>query len=245
MIPRSSAFILLSYLALILIVLSGCAKRELVDCPKEDFSSFIVSYGSQNTIDSLKGNGTFEAIRENGQFNELSGNFSLYYSNEPRTWGITLYGFFGMILSQITIKGDSFVIYSPMLEKPFKGLVKNFNIEEYTGIPIDAISVQLLSIGRIPFDETHLPSYCVQNNKNSIEFSYEIDSNIRRVGWSLKDERIEYYTIEKKGKKDIILVKFKNYKKSSESHLPYSIHFVYQGSEEASLKLDYKYMEVQ
>jgi hypothetical protein len=217
----------------------------MVDCPKEDYDSFIGLNASQNTIHKFTGNGNFEAIRENGKFSEFSGNFSLYYSHEPRTWGITLYGFFGMILSQITVKNDSFEIYSPMLEKPFRGLVDNLDIEEYTGIPIDALSVQLLSIGRIPFDETSLPSYCVQDNHTNIEFSFETEKDIRRIGWSLNDERINYYTIEKKEKREVLVTKFKDFKKTETYSLPYSIHFVYHGSEEASLKLYYKYMEVQ
>ncbi len=225
----------------VLFCITGCAKKEIIRCPTGEYEAFIDAYKPQYTIDSLTGNGNYEVIRDDDEF---FGNFSIFYYEKPKTWGITFYGFFGMIMTQITIKDDSFTIFSPMLDKPIKGLLKDFDIEEYTAIPIDPDLVQLLTTGRVPTDASQVPSHCIQKNKNLMEFSFEKNNNYSRIGWSQINKRIEYFICGKKGEKDFILVKFRNYRETSMLNLPYSIQFIYKGKKEAYLKLNYKFMEV-
>jgi len=161
-----------------------------------------------------------------------------------RRWGITLYGLFGMVLLQIEIKNDSFNIFSPMLDKPVKASVNDFNIEDYTGIPISPISVPFLTTGRVLLDTLQLPSYCIKKNENLIEFIFEAGSNNKIFGWSSLENRIEYYMCGKKERKELLEVKFKDFRNIDTISLPYSILFIYKGKEEAHLKLNYRYIDV-
>ncbi|TES91055.1 MAG: DUF4292 domain-containing protein [Candidatus Cloacimonadota bacterium] len=233
---------MLSSIILLLLCLTGCAKRGMVvKYPKENYEAFLEAYTSQYKIDSLTGNGSFEIKRLN---DELFGNFSIFYSDKQKRWGITLYGLFGMILSQIEVKNDSFNIFSPLLDKPIKGLLKDLNIEDYIGISINPTSIPLLTTGQVPVDTKRIPSYCEKKNDNFIEFSFEDENMNSKIGWSSREKRIEYYICKKTGGKDYLKVKFSDFRNINTSSLPHSIIFIYKGKEEAYLKLKYKYMEV-
>lgn len=234
--------VLITFLISLLLCITGCAKRGIiVTCPEGDYEAFLVKYTSQCKIDSLSGNGSFDIKRFNDEF---FGNFSIFYSEKPRSWGITLYGLFGMVLLQIEIKNDSFNIFSPMLDKPVEGSVNDFNIEDYTGIPISPISVPFLTTGRVLLDTLQLPSYCIKKNENLIEFIFEAGSNNKIFGWSSLENRIEYYMCGKKERKELLEVKFKDFRNIDTISLPYSILFIYKGKEEAHLKLNYRYIDV-
>lgn len=234
--------VLITFLISLLLCITGCAKRVIiVTCPEGDYEAFLVEYTSQCKIDSLSGNGSFDIKRFDDEF---FGNFSIFYSEKPRRWGITLYGLFGMVLLQIEIKNDSFNIFSPMLDKPVEGSVNDFNIEDYTGIPISPISVPFLTTGRVLLDTLQLPSYCIKKNENLIEFIFEAGSNNKIFGWSSLENRIEYYMCGKKERKELLEVKFKDFRNIDTISLPYSILFIYKGKEETHLKLNYRYIDV-
>ncbi|MBA7596411.1 hypothetical protein ES703_03381 [subsurface metagenome] len=234
--------VLITFLISLLLCITGCAKRGIiVTCPEGDYEAFLDKYMLQCKIDSFSGNGSFDI---NKLDNEFFGNFSIFYSKKPRRWGITLYGLFGMVLLQTEIKNDSFSIFSPMLDKPVKGSVNDFNIEDYTGIPISPISVPFLTTGRVLLDTLQLPSYCIKKNENLIEFIFEAGSNNKIFGWSSLENRIEYYMCGKKERKELLEVKFKDFRNIDTISLPYSILFIYKGKEEAHLKLNYRYIDV-
>ncbi len=234
--------VLITFLISLLLCITGCAKRGIiVTCPEGDYEAFLDKYMLQCKIDSFSGNGSFEI---NKLDNEFFGNFSIFYSEKLRRWGITLYGLFGMVLLQIEIKNDSFNIFSPMLDKPVEGSVNDFNIEDYTGIPISPISVPFLTTGRVLLDTLQLPSYCIKKNENLIEFIFEAGSNNKIFGWSSLENRIEYYMCGKKERKELLEVKFKDFRNIDTILLPYSILFIYKGKEETHLKLNYRYIDV-
>jgi len=204
------------------------------------YRNFLEQYPDQCKIDTLTGNGSFEIRRGN---DELFGNFAISYSKKPKRWGMTLYGLFGMVLSQIELKDDSFNIFTPFLDKPLKGSIKNFKIEDYTGIPIDPLFVPLLLIGRIPIENLHPPSYFLEK-KNLIEFSSEDGKNISRFGWSSSKNRVEYYWSGKKDEKDFLDIRFKDFGEIGSLSFPYTLLFTYKGKDEAYLQLKYKYLNV-
>ncbi len=240
---KSKVEFLASVIFLIIILFqAGCAKRgTIVKCPKEDYENFLSVYISQCNLDSLSGNGDYEIRKSDDIF---FGNFSIFYSKNPLRWGITLYGIFGVVLSQIEIKNDSFNIYSPLLDESVKGSVRDFSIEDYTGIPISPLSVPLLTTGRVPLDTLQLPSYCIEKNENLIEFFYESGNNNEGFGWVPIDKKIDYYICQKKGRKDFLKVKFSDFKNVGNLSFPHSIFFIYAGMEETYFKLNYRYIEV-
>lgn len=224
-----------------LLLLTGCAKKAIIgNCEEGDYELFLHSYPEQCIIDSLKGNGSFEMWRQNMDY---SGTFSAFYHSASGSWGMDFYGFFGMMLSSIRIKGDSFSVFSPFFDKPMEGLVQYFNIEEYVGIPLDAYSVQLLTTGRAPFDPSLTPTKCVKKNE-SLEFTYEAGGIRNCIVWSPLKKQVDQFTSGRKDRKELLEVAFRDYKDASGKTLPHSITFTYRGREEAYLKLDYKYIEV-
>jgi len=229
-------------LFILLFTLTGCAKRGIVGtCDEGAYNAFIADYAVQFQVDSLSGNGSFEIQREGDSF---SGNFSVHYSQTPKKWGLNLYGFFGMLLAQVIVMNDSFSVFSTLIEGPLKGAIDEFSIEEYTGIPLDAKSIQLLTTGRIPFDGSVFPSYCEKKNENLIEFSFEDNNSHAKIGWAPIDKRTRYYTIRRKKKKDLLKVTFTDFRDGNSHSLPYSITFTYSGREEVYFTMNYKYIEV-
>jgi hypothetical protein len=223
-----------------LLLLAGCAKRGIVgNCEQGDYEGFLHTYPEQYVIDSLRGNGSFEMWREEMQY---TGNFSISYDEQPRRWKVSFYGFFGMLLSTMSISSDSFSIFSPFLDKPMKGLIQNFTIEDYIGIPLDAYSVQQLTTGRVPFDPSLVPSRCARKNE-LLEFTFETDAMRNTIVWSPINNQVVRFTSGKKSGKGMLEVSFSNYEDASEKPLPHAITFTYRGREEAYLKLNYKYLE--
>ncbi len=224
-----------------LLILSGCAKKAIIgNCEEGDYENFLHYYPEQCIIDNLKGNGNFEMWRSDMDY---SGTFSVFYHTAANSWGMNFYGFFGMLLSTIRIEADSFSIFSPFIDKPIKGLVQNFTIEDYIGIPLDAYSIQLLTTGRVPFDPSLIPAQCMKKNE-LLEFTHEIDGIKNTITWSPLKKQVEQFTSGRKNKKELLEVAFKDYKNTSRKTLPHTITFTYRGREEAHLKLTYKYIEV-
>lgn len=225
-----------------LLLLSGCAKRGmLVKCPKDDYDAFLNAYRPIYEIDSLSGNGNIEIEKAD---NELFGKFAIVYSKKQRRWAITLYGIFGMVLSEVEIKDDRINITSSLLDKPIKGPVKDFNLEGYTGIPLDPTYIPLLTTGRIPVNTSGFPSSCIKKNENLTEFLFrEANKNIR-IGWEHKNNRIEYFQSSEKKGGDLLEVKFSDFKNVNSLLFPHSILFIIKGKDEAYLKLKYSYIKI-
>lgn len=224
----------------VLLVLAGCTKKGIIgNCEKGDYEGFLHRYPEQCILDSLRGNGAFEVWRDEMDY---SGNFSLFYHDASSTWGIDFYGFFGMMLSSVRIKGDSFSIFSPFLDRPMKGLVHNFNTETYIGIPLDAHSIQLLTTGRAPFDPSITPSECMKKN-GLLSITHEIGNLKNTILWSSDKGKVERFTSSRKDRNERLEVAFKDYRDASAKTLPYTITFTYRGREEAYLKLNYTFIE--
>lgn len=230
------------YICIILVLLiTGCAKKRIpVPCPESEYESFTRTYLKQQTIDSLSGNGSFEIVRSGSEF---SGNFSLHYNNNPQKWGITLYGPFGMILSQIRIVSDSFTIFSPFLDDIYEGEIDNLDLEEYTGISIDPYSIPYITTGRILLDVSNYPSSCKQVG-DIIEFTFNRDINKVTAGWENSRKTIEYYECKTIGEQKQLRVEFRDHRELKGYSIPYSITCKYEGVESGYLELNYRYLEV-
>jgi hypothetical protein len=238
--PQIKIFILFLYITLTLLT-NGCAKKRIpIPCPESEYESFTRTYQKQQTIDSLWGNGDFEIARAGSDF---LGNFSTYYSKTSPKWGITLYGPFGMILSQIRIVSDSFTIFSPFLNDIAEGAIDDLSIEDYTGIPINPNSIPFITTGRILLDNYNELSFCKQVG-DILEFSFDRDNHNITVGWNGSQKRIEYYECRSSGEQEKLRVEFRDHRDLKGYSIPYSIICEYKGMEPGYLELNYRYLEV-
>ncbi len=230
------------YAILFLSSLPGCAKRGmLVKCGKGDYERFLEVYKPLTDIDSFKGNGNFTITAKD---NELFGKFSILYSKEPQKWTMTLFGLFGMVLSEIVIENDSIIILSSLLDQPYKNSLKNSKLETYTGIYIDPELIPLLTTGRIPNPRSSSSSSCIAKNENIQNFIFE--DNARKVSfeWDKTEKKANHYISELKNGKYHLEVKFADYRNINLLLLPHSIVFVSKGKNTAYLKLKYDYIEL-
>jgi hypothetical protein len=226
----------------VLCLFAGCTKKAMIgNCEEGDYESFLHFYPIQCAFDSLKGNGAFEIWRADMEY---SGTFSIFYHNASDSWGMDFYGFFGMLVTSVRIKGDSFSLFSPFLDKPMEGHIRHFNAREYIGISLDAYSIQMLTTGRIPFDPLLTPSRCVKKN-GLIEFSLETEDVKNTIAWSPLKKQVEQFTSGQKNGEGLLAVAFEDYKNASSRMLPHTITFTYRGREEAYLKLNYKYIKAE
>jgi|GEM_PF-3652364 len=228
------------YITVFLSVLTGCAKRGmLVKSGKSNYKTFLKEYKPLIDIHSLKGNGDFEV---NTKDNNFFGNFSMSYLKEPEKWTMTLFGLFGMVLSEIIIENDSITIFSSLLAHPYRSSLKNSELEAYTGISVNPRLIPLLTTGRIPLPTKEYPSSCRVKNKNLVEFLFEDKTENISFEWDRREKQVSYYLLQEKNARNHFEVKFSGYRATQALQLPYSITFLSKGKDRAYLKLKYSYI---
>jgi len=230
------------YVVIFLLFFSGCAKRVmLVKCTKNDYENFFKAYKPYCEIEHITGNGDIEIVNEN---NNMFGKFSLVYSKKQNRWAITIYGVFGMVLSEIEIKGDSFSISSSILEKPIKSTIKKFDLEGFTGIPLDAKYIPFISTGRVCIKALNTSTSCIKRDGNLTEFTIDKGNKSIKFAWNRKDKRMVYFKTDEKNMQTSLEATFSNYKNTDGLQLPYSILLSIKGKKEGYLKLKYRFLSI-
>ena len=230
------------HVIILLLLLSGCAKRGmLVKCTQNDYENFFKVYKPYCEIEHISGNGDIEIVNKN---NNMFGKFSIVYSKKENRWAITIYGVFGMVLSEIEIRGDSFSISSSILEKPIKSTIKKFDLEGFTGIPLDAEYIPFLSTGRVCIKSLGPSISCIKRNGNLTEFIIDKGNKKIKFAWNRKDKRMIYFKSDEENMQTSLETTFSNYKNMDGLQLPYTILLSIKGKKEGYLKLTYRFLSV-